>query len=89
MNSGGLKISISSWMYNLSIYFESFLNLAQVSCSVSVLLQRGKYYRLARIMVHLDVLGELLILVVLTIVRVFLQMYMGCLEKKCVLMIED
>ena len=32
-------------------------------------------------------LGELLILVVRTIVRVFLQMCMDCLEKKSVLMI--
>ena len=34
-------------------------------------------------------LGELLALVVRTIMRVFLQMYMDCLEKRCVLMIED
>ena len=33
-------------------------------------------------------LGELLALVVRTIVRVFLQMYMNCLEKRCVLMID-
>ena len=33
-------------------------------------------------------LGGLLALVVRTIVRVFLQMYMDCLEKRCVLMIE-
>ena len=33
-------------------------------------------------------LGGLLDLVVLTIVRVFLQMCMDCLEKRCVLMIE-
>ena len=39
-------------------------------------------------MVRLEVLGELLVLVVRTIVRFFLQMYMDCLEKRCVLMIE-
>ena len=33
-------------------------------------------------------LGELLALMVLTIVRVFPQMCMDCLEKRCVLMIE-
>ena len=33
-------------------------------------------------------LGELLFLVVRTIVRVFLQMYTDCLEKRFVLMIE-
>ena len=38
-------------------------------------------------MVRLVVLGELLVLVVRTIVRVFLQMYMDCLEKRRVLMI--
>ena len=32
-------------------------------------------------------LGELLVLVVRTIVRVFLQMCMDCLRKRCVLMI--
>ena len=40
-------------------------------------------------MVRLEVLGKLLVLVVLTIVRVFLQMYMGCFEKRCVLIIGD
>ena len=39
-------------------------------------------------MVRLEVLGELLVLVVRAIVRVILQMYMNCLEKRCVLMIE-
>ena len=33
-------------------------------------------------------LGEILALVVRTIVSVFLQMYMDCPEKRCVLMIE-
>ena len=30
---GGLKISISSWMYNLSIYFNCILLLTNVSYS--------------------------------------------------------
>ena len=34
-------------------------------------------------------LGEVLTLVVRMNVHVFLQMYMDCLEKRCVLMIED
>ena len=38
-------------------------------------------------MFRLEVLGELLVLLVRTIVRVFLQMCMDCLEKRCVLMI--
>ena len=38
-------------------------------------------------MVRIEVLGELLVLMFRTIVRVFLQMYMDCLEKRCVLMI--
>ena len=40
-------------------------------------------------MVRLEVLGDLLVLVVLTIVHVLHQMYMGCLEKRFVLMIGD
>ena len=40
-------------------------------------------------MVCLEGFGELLVLVVRTIVRVFLQIYIGCLEKRCVLMIGD
>ena len=39
-------------------------------------------------MVRSVMFGELLALVVRTIVRNFLQMYMDCLEKRCVLMIE-
>ena len=39
-------------------------------------------------MVRLEVRGELLVLVIRTILRVFLQMCIGCLEKRCVLMIE-
>ena len=42
---------------------------------------------LVRIVVCLEMLGELLVLVVRKIVCVFLQMCMDCLEKKCVLMI--
>ena len=41
MNSGGLKISISSWMYDLSIYFKCVLFLAYVSYSIKILLQGG------------------------------------------------
>ena len=41
MSSGGLKISISSWVYDLSIYFKSILILACMSYSVKVLLQGG------------------------------------------------
>ena len=33
MNSGSLKISISSRMYNLSIYFDCVLVLAKISYS--------------------------------------------------------
>ena len=33
-NSGGLKISISTWMYNLSIYFDYILILTNVSYSI-------------------------------------------------------
>ena len=42
---------------------------------------------LVRNVVSLKVRGERLVLVIGIIVRVFLQKYMGCLEKKCVLMI--
>ena len=38
LNSGSLKISVSSWMYNLSIYFECVLVLTYVSHSVKILL---------------------------------------------------
>ena len=38
LNSGSLKISLSSRMYNLSVYFECVLVLAYVSYSVQVLL---------------------------------------------------
>ena len=34
MNSGGLKISISSWMYDLSIYFKCILILTNMSYSI-------------------------------------------------------
>ena len=42
---------------------------------------------LVRIVVPSKVRGEQLVLIVRIIVRVFLQMYMGCLGKKCVGMI--
>ena len=38
-------------------------------------------------MVCLEILGKLLVLVVRTIVRVFLQMCMNCFGKRCGLMI--
>ena len=38
MSSGSLKISVSSWMYNLSIYFKCILVLTNVSYSVKILL---------------------------------------------------
>ena len=61
-----------------------------MSCSIKVLLERGGlYYILVCIVVRLKVLGELLVPMVRTIVRVFLQMYRDCFEKRCVLMIED
>ena len=34
MNSGSLKISVSSWVYNLSIYFKCNLNLTNMSYSI-------------------------------------------------------
>ena len=75
-------------MNNLSVYFECVLVLNLVSCSNKIFLDRGVIYCiLARIVVRLEMLGELLVLVVRTIVRVFLQMCTDCLEKRCVLMI--
>ena len=44
---------------------------------------------LIRIVVRLKVLGEQLVLMVQLIVRVVLLKCMGCLGKKCVLMIGD
>ena len=85
MNSGGLKISISSRMYNLSMYLRCILILANMSDSIEVLLQGGIGYML----VHLKMLVDELVLVVLIRVRVFLQRCMDCLEKKCVLMVRD
>ena len=38
LNSGGLQISILSYMYYLSIYLERVLILALVSCSIKILL---------------------------------------------------
>ena len=43
MNSGGCKISISSWMYDLSIYCGCNLVLTWVSCSIKVFLKVGVY----------------------------------------------
>ena len=41
LNSGGLQISILSWIYNLSAYFERVLILTLVSCYIKILLERG------------------------------------------------
>ena len=49
----------------------------------------GIRYILVRTVVRSVMLGEALALRVPIIVRVFLQMYMVCLEKSCVLMIEE
>ena len=76
-------------MYNLSVYFERVLILTLLTCSFKILLERGCILPNVRIVVCLEMLVELLVLVNRTIVRVFLQMYMDCLEKKCVLMIGD
>ena len=46
MNSGSLKISVSSRMYNLSIYFICILVLTYVSYSSKILLERGVGYML-------------------------------------------
>ena len=43
LNSGVLQTSISSWMNNLSVYFECVLVLALVSCSIKILLERRVY----------------------------------------------
>ena len=43
LNSGNLQISISSWMYNLSGYFERVLILTLLSCYIKILLERGVY----------------------------------------------
>ena len=89
LNSGFLQNTILSWMNNLSIYIECALVLTLMFCSIKILLERGGiYYLQVRIDVRSAMLGELMALVVRTIVRAFLQMYMDCLEKRCVLMIE-
>ena len=41
LNSDVLQISVSSWMNNLSVYFECVLVLTLVSCSIKILLERG------------------------------------------------
>ena len=42
-NSGSLKISVSSQMNNLSIYFKCILVLIYVSYSIKTLLERDVY----------------------------------------------
>ena len=34
MNSGSLKFSVSSWVYNLSIYFKCILIMTKMSYSI-------------------------------------------------------
>ena len=41
MNSGSLKVSVSSRMYELSFYFKCILILANMSYSIKILLKRG------------------------------------------------
>ena len=43
MNSGGLEVSILSWMCKLSTYFECVFVLTYVSYSTKILLERGIY----------------------------------------------
>ena len=75
-------------MYNLVIYFKCVLVLTYVSYSKSC--WRGVIcYMLIRYLVLSKIRGEQLVLMVRILVLVFLQMFMGCLEKKCVLMIGD
>ena len=50
---------------------------------------KGICYTLVRIVVRLGVRGELEVLKVLIIVDVLVQMYMGFLEMRYVLMVED
>ena len=38
MNSGSLKMSVLSWMYDLSIYFKYILILTNMSYSIQILL---------------------------------------------------
>ena len=87
MNSGSLKDSVSSRVYNLSIYFKCILVLTSVSFSIKILLERGVYVICWFVLWFAQMHGERLVLVVRIIVRVILQKYMDFLEKKCVSMI--
>ena len=63
-------------MYYLSINFERVLVLTLMSCFNQILLERVLYYLLVREVIRLEMLGELLVLVVRTIMRVFCQLCM-------------
>ena len=82
MNSRGLKTSISSEMYNLSIYFDYILVLTNVLFNLSLVVMWGTNYML----VHLGVPVAELALMVRISERVVLQKCMGYLERKLVWM---
>ena len=79
MNSGSLKISVSSRMYNLSIYFDCILVLTFLFYLILVVVLGISY-----MLVRLEVLVVELVLVVLINERVVLQKCMGYLERKFV-----
>ena len=85
MNSGSLKISISSRVYNLSIYFKCFLLLTYVSYSIKILLERDFMLYVGSLFVSLKGAWR----ITGSNGSVFLHMFMDCLERKCVLMIGD
>ena len=72
-----LSISISSWMDDLSIYCRCLiLVLTRLSCFYQGLVgEKDRYCMLARIAVRLEVHGEMRLLKVLIVTRVFLQRY--------------
>ena len=82
MNSGGLKISISSWMYNMSIYFNCILVLTNVSYSINSCGNAGYKLYVGSLRVHV---AELVLMVQIS-ERVVLQKCMGYLGKKFVWM---
>ena len=83
MNSRGLKTSVLSWMYNLSIYFDCILVLTNVFlfCSILVVIWGTNY-----LLVHLEVPVAELVLMVRISKRVVLQKCMDYLEKNFVWM---
>ena len=83
MNSGSLKISTLTRVYNLCIYFKFFFWFWLKCLTLLKSCWRGNIrYTLVRIVVHLKLCGERLVLVVQIILRVFPQRYRDCLEKK-------